>query len=112
MLEAPSIAELIHLSVELLPVEELGVVSVRTYANDGDTVTLTWDTFACSFTVSWRSADVEVLQIYRELATKVSISENRGVTDLTCWTSVEGLGGHLWVRVADRVSVSDVLLSR
>jgi len=86
-LEAPPIAEIIHLPVELVPVEGLGVVSVRAHSDDGDTVTLTWDEIAGSCTIWWRQGEVRRLRIDRELATKVSIREDHGAVEFRCWTA-------------------------
>jgi hypothetical protein len=110
LFESPSIAEIIHLSVELVPVEGTGVVSVRAYADDGDTVTLTWDVIARSFTIWWRRSGVERLRIERELATQISIRDDHGAVELECWSRGSDFGGHLLVRVADHVSASDAIL--
>ena len=109
-LEVPPVAEIIHLPVELVPVEGDGVVSVRAYADDGDAVRLTWDVFACSCTIWWMQGDVQRLRIERELATKVSIREDHGAIEFWCWTRGEDFAGTLVVRLASCVTVSDTLL--
>ena len=109
-LEVPATADLAHLTVEVVPGDDLGVQSIRAYADDGDVVTLTWDEFARAVTVSWRAPDLERLRIERELATKVSVSDERGAVVFRCWSEGVGFGGTLVVRVAERVTVSDVTL--
>jgi hypothetical protein len=108
--EAPSPADLEHLPVEILPDDDLGVSSVRAWAEDGDVVRVTWDVIARSFTVWWRSGDVERLRIYRELVVQVSVNHERGAVVFRCWSGGADLSGALVVRVAETVTVSDVTL--
>lgn len=111
-LELPSISELSHLKVAIAPQDELGVVAVTANAEDGDSVTLTWDEVARSVTIRWMTNGVERVRIERELATKVSILEDRDAVEFRSWIRASDVDGHLLVRVANRVTISDSILRK
>ena len=109
-LEVPSTSDLIHLPVEVVPEDEPGVVSVTAHAADCDTVTLVWDVIARSVTIRWMSSHVVRVRMERELATKVSVLADEGAVEFLSWIRASDLGGHLVVRVAESVSISDAIL--
>ncbi|SDU82549.1 hypothetical protein SAMN04488544_0549 [Microlunatus sagamiharensis] len=108
--EAPTRADLEHLPVEILSEDDLGVLSVRAWAKDGESVKVTWDVLARSFTVWWRSADAERLTVYRELVVQVSVNVELGAVVFRCWSQGADLKGTLVVRVAETVTVTDATL--
>jgi hypothetical protein len=109
-LEVPQPSDLDDLSIEVIQSDEPGVVSLTAWANDGAVVTLTWDEIAGSVLVTWMEANEERVRIEREMASKVSVREDRGQVEFWVWTDVGGLGGQLVVRVGEQVGLSDVLL--
>lgn len=112
LMEVPRLSDLDGLPVEIVSSEEPGVVSVTSWANDGSVVTLTWDETAGSVHVRWAEADEERLVLEREMASKVSVREDRGRIEFWIWSDAGGLGGQLVVRVGDHVGVSDALLRK
>ena len=109
-LEVPSLTELADLPVNVVPMDEPGVVAVTAHADDGDAVTITWDEFARSVTIRWMTSDVERVRVERELATRVSVIQNKGAIEFRSWMRTSDTGGQFLVRVADRVSLSDAIL--
>ncbi|MFD7077075.1 hypothetical protein ACFV9G_22895 [Nocardioides sp. NPDC059952] len=111
MTEVPQIADLGGLPVEVVSLESPGVVAVTAWANDGDTVTLTWDEIAGSASVRWIAGEETRLSLERELLSKISVREEAaGRVEFWIWSESPELGGQLIVRVGVRVSVEDALL--
>lgn len=110
VLEVPQIIDLSDLPVDVSPTDEPGVVAVTAYARNGDTATLVWDEFARSVTIRWMTAEVENVRLERELATKVSIIQNHGAIEFRAWLRASELAGQVFVRIADKVSISDAIL--
>lgn len=112
MLEVPQILDLDGLSVDVATSDAPGIVSVTAWANDGDVVTVTWDEIAASVGLRRLSGNDERLVLARETASKVSIHEEQREVVFRVWSRSEGVGGHLVVRVGERVAVSDEILQR
>lgn len=110
LIEVPHLDDLRDFGVVIDPSDQPAVVSLTASANDGDTVTLTWDELARSVCIRWLSGDRERLLVTRETASKVSVRDDHGVIQFLVWSRSDGLGGELVVRIADRVSVRDTLL--
>jgi hypothetical protein len=110
-LEVPELADLAGLPVDVVS-DSAGVVSVTTWANDGDVVTLSWDEIAGSVNIRWLEGDVERLVLERETVSKVSIREEQSQVQFWIWSDAAGLGGQLVVRVGERVMVSDAILRK
>ncbi|MFC8192713.1 hypothetical protein ACFUMH_13740 [Cellulomonas sp. NPDC057328] len=109
-LEVPHLDDLRDLDVTIEPSEELGVVSVTAWADDGSRVTLTWDEIAGSTSIRWSDGGQERLVLERETASKVSVRKDGGGVRLHVWSTYQELSGELVVRVGTSVSVRDVLL--
>lgn len=109
-LEVPRLDDLGELGLAIEPSEQPGVVSLTAWADDGSSVTLTWDEIAGSASIRWLDGDDERLVLERETASKISVREEGGGVHLRVWSRSEGLHGELVVRVGEGVSVRDVLL--
>lgn len=109
-MEVPHPLDLDGLPVDVVRSEELGVVSVTGWSNDGSVVTLTWDETAGSVHVRWVEDDEERLVLEREATCKVSVRESHGEIEFWVWSDTAGLVGQLFVRIASHVRVSDSLL--
>ncbi|WP_405062215.1 hypothetical protein OG474_11390 [Kribbella sp. NBC_01505] len=110
LFKVPRLVDLDGLSVEVTTTDEPGVVSVTAWANDGAVVTVIWDEIAASVHVRWVEDGVERWRLDRELATKVSVREERGRVEFWIWSGMDGFRGQLVVSVAERVTVTDVFL--
>lgn len=109
-MEVPQLSDLDGLPIEVVRLDEPGVVRVTGWANDGSVVTLTWDEVAGSAHLRWVEDDEERLALEREAVSKVSVREDHGQVEFWVWSDAGGLAGQLVVRVGDHVGVSDVLL--
>jgi hypothetical protein len=109
-LEVPRLEDLSDLGIAVDPSDQPGVVSLVAWANDGSTVTLTWDEIAGSASVRWLDGDVVRLALERETPVKISVRDERGVIEFRVWSRWEGLGGELFVQVGEHVAVRDTLL--
>ncbi len=92
------------------PSDEPGVVSLTAWANDGNSVTLTWDEVAGSASIRWLDGDKERLVLEREAASKISVRDADGSVQFCVWSRSEGMVGELVVGVGEQVSVRDALL--
>lgn len=108
--EVPRLPDLDGLSVEVTTTDEAGVVSVTAWANDGAVVTVVWDEIAASVHVRWVEDGVERWTLDRELASKLSVREERGRVEFWIWSGLDGFRGQLVVSVAEQVRVADVFL--
>lgn len=109
-LEVPRLGDLSGLGIAVEPSDQSGVVSLVARANDGCTVTLTWDEIAGSVSIRWLDGAVVRLAVERETPVKISVRDERGVIEFRVWSRWEGLGGELVVQVGEHVSVRDTLL--
>lgn len=109
-LEVPRLEDLSDVGVGVEPSDQPGVVSLVAWANDGSTVTLTWDEIAGSASIRWLYGDEERLVLERETPVKVSVRDERGVIEFHVWSRWEGMAGELIVRVSEHVAVHDTLL--
>ncbi len=109
-LEAPRPDELLDLGIMIQPSDEPGVVSLTAWANDGNSVTLTWDEVAGSASIRWLDGDKERLVLEREAASKISVRDADGSVQFCVWSRSEGMVGELVVGVGEQVSVRDALL--
>lgn len=112
VMEVPQLSDLEDLPVEVSSTGEPGVVILTSWANDGSTVTFTWNEMARSIHVRWVESGEVRLLMEREAATKVSVRECHGRIELWVWFNADSLGGKLVVRVGDRVHISDALLRK
>lgn len=106
----PNLSDIETLGLEVMQLDDTGVVSVSLSATDGATVTLTWDEIACSVAIRWMDNDVERLRIEREAVSKVAVSEDGGIVKFQAWMSHGNIKGRLVVRVGQQVSVDDTIL--
>lgn len=109
-LEVPRLEDLRDFSIVIEELDEPGVVSIKAWAGDGDTVTLTWDEVACSAHIRWLDGEGERLVLERETASKVSVRDDQGSIQFRVWTRSNGLASELVVHVGARVSVQDAML--
>ncbi len=109
-LEVPRLDDLRDLPIEIEPSDQAGVVSLTAWANDGGSVTLTWDEIAGSARIRWIDGDSERLVLERETVSKISVRDVGGSVRFRVWSRSHGLGGELVVDVGERVSVRDALL--
>jgi type II secretory pathway component PulM len=108
--EVPRLDDLSDLGIAIESSEQAGIVSLTAWANDGSSVTLTWDEIAGSATVRWLDGDHERLVLERETASKISVQDVGGSVYFRVWSRAERLAGELIVQVGERVSVHDALL--
>ncbi len=109
-LEVPRLEDLSDVGVVIETSDQPWVVSLVAWANDGSTVTLTWDEIAGSASIRWLYGDEVRLVLERETPVKVSVRDERGVIEFHVWSCWEGMAGELIVRVGEHVSVHDTLL--
>ncbi|MFJ4026721.1 hypothetical protein ACIPWF_06165 [Paenarthrobacter sp. NPDC089989] len=109
-LEVPRLEDLSDVGIGVEPSDQPGVVSLIAWANDGSTVTLTWDEIAGSASIRWLYGDEVRLVLERETASKISVRNEVGRLEFRVWSRSEGLSGLLTVQVGEHVAVHDTLL--
>ena len=109
-LEVPHVEDFAEVAVTAVSGEEAGVVSVTAESDGGAVVSLTWDVIARSVTVRWSEGDLEVFNLYRESATKLTITDEAGWVVFRVWSAVDGLLGVLVVCIGEVVTVHDQVL--
>jgi hypothetical protein len=108
--EVPNLIDLTDFDVEVTPQDEVGVVAIRAYADNADTVTLTWDEIAGSVSIVWNGLEEERLRLFRESASRVTVGQRAGIIDFSVWMTADGLQGKLFISVGRTVTVSDTIL--
>jgi hypothetical protein len=111
-LEVPDRDDLSELPVEVLATDEPWVSSVVAEAEDGATVTVTWDAIARSVHVQWRSRDEDQLVLERETATRVSVHRINGDVEFRVLSEALETKGELVIRIGRIVTVHDALLRK
>ena len=109
-LEVPRLEDLSDIGIMVEPSEQPWVVSLVAWAQDGSTVTLTWDEIAGSARIRWTIGNEVRLVVERETPVKISVRDEHGAIEFHVWSRWEGIGGELIVRVGEHVAVHDTLL--
>ncbi len=76
----------------------------------GDQVELTYDVLGRSVRLRWHRGPVLMLDLYREAATRMTVSSGRGVGGVSVTFETEGPAGKLDLQVYPTVRVTDDLL--
>lgn len=109
-LEVPSLDDLAALGVLAESSDDGTVVSVTTWAGDGDLLILTWDEIANSASVRWSQGGQERLALEREMVSRISVRSDGGEVQFRVWSRCQHLSGALVVKAGARVTVRDAVL--
>jgi hypothetical protein len=110
--EVPPDEVLADLPVEVVRHDEPWVTTVRSTADDGVVVDLTWDQMAASISVLVRRGDAEIARLEREAIVQVRVFESHAGVHFEAELSTDGLRGVLGVDIGSTVLVRDVVLRR
>ena len=86
--------------------------SVRLDNGAGEEVELTYDVLGRSVRFRWYRGPVLMLDLYREAATRMTVSSGRGIGGVSVAFEADGFAGKLDLQVFPTVRVTDDLLLR
>jgi len=86
--------------------------TVRLDNGAGDEVELTYDILGRSVRCRWHRGPVLMLDLFREAATRMTVSSGRGAAGVTVAFETDSLAGTLDIQVYPSVRVADALLRR
>lgn len=112
LLEVPPTDAMRQLPVDVVVPSPPGAISVTAWANDGDSVTLTWDEIAGSAHLRWLVGNRSQLVLERETVIKIAVREVATQIEFSVLSRSSDVGGELVVRTGDHVTVSDVILRK
>ncbi|EME22385.1 hypothetical protein [Rhodococcus triatomae] len=110
----PDLDELsLYQQIDTAPVEgEPGVFALRASAQGGESLELVIDSLGRSVRLVISADGSQLLDVYRESATKLSIKETSDELIMTVSFAVDELAGELEMSIGRHVRVKDVLLLR
>lgn len=112
-MEAPRREDLDGLHMDVIEHEEPWVITVRTVAQDGSVLEVTWDEISARVSVRWLlNSGIDCLTIERESVKRVGIQQTTAGMRFEVATATEHLEGGLTLDVGASIYVKDVLLRR
>lgn len=107
----PSDAEILDtFGVESEPADDAPTTRILHLANGEETLTVTFDILGRSVHFIWSRGATVVLEVYREAATRLSVSSGGGVAELTVTFETDQLAGEITLQVFPSISIHDQLL--
>jgi hypothetical protein len=92
--------------------DEPTIRAVRVDNGAGDEVELTYDIARRSVRIRWHRGPTLVLDLFREAATRMTVSSGRGTAVVTVAFESDALAGRLDLQIYPSVRVTDDLLLR